>query len=125
MIKLYKQISRIIQALTVKDTLAEQRKAKKLIVQITNTKEKEDIQQTTTKDLIEKIQEKASKVIEISCFPNSDIKEFTKTKKTKETLEKDIIWTKPVAKSAEVSWCIYRVTVHGVKVQNVDTANQT
>lgn len=125
MIKLYKQISRIIQALTVKDTLAEQRKAKKLIVQITNTKEKEDIQQTTTKDLIEKIQEKASKVIKISCFPNSDIKEFTKTKKTKETLEKDIIWTKLVAKSAEVSWCIYRVTVHGVKVQNVDTANQT
>ena len=119
-----KQSSHITHTPTAKDILAEQRKTKELIVRIANAKEKEDVQQTATKDLVEKIQEKAIEVVGISRLPSGDIKVFTRTKETKETLEKDTEWTKTVAESADISRRTYGVTAHGVKVRNIDTANQ-
>lgn len=82
--------------------LKEQKKAKELVIKITDTKEKENLQLIATKNLVGKLQNATKNIVGVTCLPNGNVKVYTKSKKIKKKLQKDSTWINIIAISAAI-----------------------
>ena len=107
-----------------KDSVAEERKNKELVVKINSEKEREIVQNWPTKSLLEALQKDSPEIVAVNRLNSGDLKVITRTESAKNALQSRPEWTRVIAPSAALQIRTFSVTAHGIRVQNVNTADQ-
>ena len=110
-----------VKAPTPKET----RRAKEITVHIGNEADKEKIKMLSTKDLVEALQAETKGIRGVSRLISGDTKIHAESLEAKKALQRQTEWTRKMAESAAVHVRTFSVRANGVKVENINIANQS
>lgn len=112
-------------ALSKDNALKKKRKIKKITVRIENPEEAEEFKKKSSKDILQAAQRAGIEVTGIRQLPSRDVRFHTRSQDVRDTLQSNKEWTKVIAAFAKIQKQTYAVIAHGVRVKNVNTANQS
>ena len=105
-------------------TLKKAHQAREITVHIGNKAEKEKVKMLSTKDLVEALQAETQDIWEVSRLISGDIKIHVESLEAKKALQKQTGWIQKMAKSAMIHVRTFLARANGVRVGNVNIANQ-
>ena len=106
-------------------TPREERRAKEITVHIGNAADKEKVKMLSTKNLVEALQAETKGIQGVSRLISGDIKIYAESIEAKKALEKKTEWTHKMARSAAIQTRTFSVRANEVRMENVNTANQS